>query len=150
MAGRTIALHQQIRLDEPCPVPWASMADRGATRWCERCGLHVHDLSQLSRSEAAELLSRPAGRLCVNSVADASGRLLTREELPKASSHARLIERVRRVAVALGLGTAAAALSGCLRTGGHVIPPKDRVGGSLLQSPRDSVPVAAPQPADPQ
>lgn len=49
-------------------------------RRCERCDLHVTNLSELTRSEAESLLSTRTrgGRLCVRYTHDAQGNVVTR------------------------------------------------------------------------
>lgn len=69
-----------IRVAEPCREDWDAMTGDARARHCERCDLHVTDLSALTRAEAEDLLSRrtPGGRLCVRYALDARGAVVTR------------------------------------------------------------------------
>ena len=142
---RTVQLPQAIRVERPCSVSWGSMEDRGKTRWCGECGLHVHDLTQLTATEAATLLAGNPGRLCVSSISDSSGRLLTRDDRWRLR-RAVFLQRMTRFAALLGLGSAAALIAGCVsRTAGKY--DSDRTGGSVLRTPADAEPPAqAPTP----
>ncbi len=65
----------EIVIDEPCDVPWASMRGTDRKRFCDQCDKHVHDLSAMTREEAASVVQD--GR-CVQYRADADGNLLFR------------------------------------------------------------------------
>ena len=66
MSRQTIAL-DVIDVKTPCPASWESMRGDDRTRYCVGCGLHVHNLSAMTRPEAEGLLATcaSAGRLCV-------------------------------------------------------------------------------------
>ncbi len=72
---------KQISVPTHCDEAWDGMAGNAQARLCERCSHHVHDLSEMSRTEAQALLDRSQGRLCVRFVPDANGAPLTREDL---------------------------------------------------------------------
>lgn len=69
-----------LRVAEPCHADWDAMTGDARTRHCERCRLHVTDLSELTTAEAEHLLARggPDGRLCVRYTRDDAGRLVNR------------------------------------------------------------------------
>ena len=66
-----------ISVKMPCPASWDAMAGDERSRFCEHCGLHVHNLSQMTLDEAQRLVCERAGRLCVRFERDAAGRVLT-------------------------------------------------------------------------
>ena len=66
-----------ISVKTPCPASWDAMAGDERSRFCEHCGLHVHNLSQMTLDEAQRLVCERAGRLCVRFERDAAGRVLT-------------------------------------------------------------------------
>ena len=70
---------EQVRVAEPCPVPWDSMAGDDKSRYCSHCKLHVHNLSALREDEAQRLVCESAGRLCIASVPNEQGGVTTLE-----------------------------------------------------------------------
>ena len=144
---RTVDLSGMIRVAHPCSVPWESMKPEGSGRYCESCGLHVHDLSLVGRTEALALI-RAVGdrRLCVSSYAGPLGELLTRDDVAemRAARRTELARRLlRRVLTAVGLGAVVAGVTGCsgrtggkfMRTGGDVIPLRDQPNPPVGKAP---------------
>jgi len=68
-----------LTIPVPCGVPWESMTGDAKRRFCGRCRLHVHDLSQMTRDEALALLERgrTGGGVCVQIWRRPDGRVLT-------------------------------------------------------------------------
>ena len=68
-------LVERIEVREPCSADWDSMPG-DTTRFCASCDKNVHDLSELSVSEAEALLGRHRGQeLCVRTPARPKRRL---------------------------------------------------------------------------
>lgn len=68
-------------IETPCHADWDAMSGDSRARHCAHCDLRVIDLSELTRSEAAAALRRPAdGRLCVRYSHRGDGRVLTRSD----------------------------------------------------------------------
>lgn len=84
-----------LRVATPCHEDWHAMTGDARARHCERCELHVRDLSELTRAEAEELLARrtPGGRLCVRYTLDERGAVVTRT-----SQQERLVGLLRSLA----------------------------------------------------
>lgn len=84
-----------LRVAEPCHADWDAMSGDARSRHCERCRLHVIDLSELTRDEAEDVLARggPDGRLCVRYTRDAAGEIVTRTD-----RHAQLVGLLRLLA----------------------------------------------------
>jgi hypothetical protein len=56
----------QLRVLQPCPESFDAMRGRGASRFCERCTKHVHNLSDMTKRDAEALLDRHAGEsICI-------------------------------------------------------------------------------------
>lgn len=66
-----------LRVAEPCHADWDAMTGDARTRHCERCRLHVTDLSELTTAEGERLLASD-GRLCVRYTRDEVGRIVNR------------------------------------------------------------------------
>jgi len=69
---RRISL-QQVRVAEPCPVPWDDMTGDDKARFCTHCNRHVHNLSAMRDDEAQRLICESAGRLCIAYVPNEHG-----------------------------------------------------------------------------
>jgi hypothetical protein len=88
---------RNLHVARPCPADWGRMRGDDRVRFCEQCGLNVYNLSAMSAAEAAGLLARSEGRLCVRFYRRADGTLLT-EDCPVGVRRWR--RRVSRAAVA--------------------------------------------------
>jgi len=99
---------EQIAIASPCTASWDDMSGDEKRRFCAQCGLHVHNLSAMSREEAERLVGGAEGRLCVRLYRRADGTVLTRD-CPVGLARAR--ERLRRAC------SAAAALLGLASVG---------------------------------
>ena len=67
-----------VRVAAPCPADWGKMADDERVRYCDRCSLHVYNLSGMTRREAEALVTSAEGRLCVRFYRRPDGTVLTR------------------------------------------------------------------------
>lgn len=74
--GRTL---EQVRINNPCPVSWASMKGDERVRFCGQCGLNVYNLSAMSRQEAEAFLASVEGRTCLRLFRRHDGRVLTQD-----------------------------------------------------------------------
>lgn len=68
-----------LRIQQPCEVPWASMAEAPGGRFCSGCSRTVHDTTRLSTRQIEGLLAARSGRLCVRVVRRPDGSLKTRD-----------------------------------------------------------------------
>lgn len=71
----------QVRVPRPCTQPWDAMTGDDQRRFCDECGLHVHNLSAMEREEAESLVAGATGRLCVRFEQDDRGRVVSRPGL---------------------------------------------------------------------
>lgn len=53
-------------IEKPCPASWDAMQGDEKKRYCERCQLHVHNLSAMTPSEQREVLALGTGRKCIS------------------------------------------------------------------------------------
>ena len=124
-----------LRVETPCPQAWDAMTgDGNRVRYCEGCGLHVHNLSAMSPDDAERLVCETAGRLCVRYERTLGGRVRTLEYEPG---------RPRRGAwrrwTVLGMLGAAAAVFG------NALWSPTRQSGAVM----GMVPYRAPAPTSP-
>ena len=69
---------EHVRVAAPCPADWSKMVGDERARYCDRCSLHVYNLSGMTRREAEALVTNSEGRLCVRYYRRADGTILTR------------------------------------------------------------------------
>jgi hypothetical protein len=112
-----------LTIPSPCRADWNSMIGNDQVRFCEHCSLDVHNLSQLSRSQAERLVARSHGRLCVRYHHDPAGRLLN---LPGQKLH-RISRRVSRIAA--GAFTAALSVTSAVAQSSDVQSGSANTGG---------------------
>ena len=92
-----LTILDSIRIAAPCPASWAGMTGDDRARHCPTCAKHVYDLSALTAIEAAALIERTEGRLCVQLYRRRDGTVLT-ADCP-VGARARVLSRLRRLAV---------------------------------------------------
>jgi hypothetical protein len=94
-----------IYVASPCPADWSKMTGDERVRMCGQCNKNVFNLSQMTRSDAEELIIEKNGNVCVRYYQRKDGTILLKDCTVAASA-----ARRRQM-----LGAAAAAL---LATGG--------------------------------
>jgi len=74
-------MKRPIALKFACSEDWSSFVGDERRRLCQRCERHVHHLSTMTRTEAADLFRCPPEEgLCVRYQHDGQGRILFRSE----------------------------------------------------------------------
>ena len=69
---------EHVKVAAPCPADWERMVGDERARYCDRCSLHVYNLSGMTRREAEALVASAEGRLCVRFYRRPDGTILTR------------------------------------------------------------------------
>ena len=69
---------EHVKVAAPCPADWQRMVGDERMRYCDRCSLHVYNLSGMTRREAEALVTSSEGRLCVRFYRRPDGTILTR------------------------------------------------------------------------
>ena len=113
-------------MNEPCPESWDEMAGDEVKRYCEKCELHVHNLSGMTREEAGETVASAEERLCVRFLRDHEGKMINVDTLPARRGFLR--------GAAAAFMALAGSLLGCRGSGedqivGDVCPPEELQGG---------------------
>jgi len=67
----------RVRIASPCHVGWANMKGDDKVRFCERCRMHVYNLSGMTRAEAETLIRNREGQMCVSIFRRLDGTVLT-------------------------------------------------------------------------
>jgi hypothetical protein len=81
---------ESVTIPKACGAGWDAMAGEGGKRFCQSCQRVVHDVSSLTRREAATLLRGSASGLCARISYDPQGRILFRHD-PEARAKSRLV-----------------------------------------------------------
>jgi hypothetical protein len=70
-----------VRIAAPCSADWDQMFsfEGERVRFCSQCNLNVYNLSEMSRQEAEDLITKTEGRLCVRFYQKADGSVLTQD-----------------------------------------------------------------------
>jgi Carboxypeptidase regulatory-like domain len=69
----------RMRVASPCRASWEGMEGDERVRFCGQCGLHVYNISAMTRGEAESLVARTEGRLCARLYRRADGTVLTKD-----------------------------------------------------------------------
>jgi hypothetical protein len=101
---------EQVRVAAPCRADWEQMVGDERMRYCDRCSLHVYNLSGMTRREAEALVTSAEGRLCVRFYRRADGTILTRNcpvglsALKRRAAHAATATMTAVLGLLAGLG----------------------------------------------
>jgi hypothetical protein len=71
-------LVNSIRIASPCAANWDAMTGDDTVRYCGDCKLNVYNISNMTAADAAALVGRTEGRLCVRLYQRSDGTVLTR------------------------------------------------------------------------
>ena len=66
-----------VRVAAPCNVDWDSMFGDERIRFCAQCKLNVYNLSDMTKSEAEQLVASADGRLCIRYYMRSDGSIIT-------------------------------------------------------------------------
>lgn len=73
----TIDALDAVAIPVACPVPWESMHGDHRTRFCDKCEQNVHDVSELTRAEAVQLVTAGGKLPCLRIYRRPDGRVMT-------------------------------------------------------------------------
>lgn len=51
-----LVILENIHVAAPCPAPWSQMTGDNRVRHCAECNLNVYNISEMTRSEAEDLI----------------------------------------------------------------------------------------------
>lgn len=71
---------QDLQIPEPCDASWEQMRGDEKSRFCLHCTKDVHNLSMLSKDEAALLLEETGHNLCVQYAHNSEGQIMFRDD----------------------------------------------------------------------
>jgi hypothetical protein len=103
MSEQTFSI-ENLRVASPCGESWDEMTGTDEVRFCSHCRKGVHDVSQLTRTQAESLIARSRGGVCVRLVRRADGSVAVRERPPAFGRVRRRLSFVASAALAALLG----------------------------------------------
>jgi hypothetical protein len=68
-----------ITVASPCTAPWDAMNGDDRVRFCGQCSQHVYNLSELTQTQAEDLVQEHEGKMCVRFYRRADGTMLTKD-----------------------------------------------------------------------
>jgi len=95
---------ENVRVAAPCPADWEKMVGDERVRYCNKCELHVYNLSGMTRRQAEALVSNTEGRLCVRFYRRGDGTILTRNCPVGLAAVRRRVSRVAGATLSAVLG----------------------------------------------
>lgn len=66
-----------IKISSPCSANWNEMYGDERKRFCNKCNLNVYNLSEMTQTEAENLLFEVEGRMCVKLYKRKDGTVIT-------------------------------------------------------------------------
>ncbi len=102
---------KNVHIAEPCDASWNEMTGDDTRRFCDHCTKHVHNLSEMPRSEATRLITS-GQNLCVRYSHTPSGRIQFKTRVVPATAPAAQLRGARALTAA---AVSIAALIGCDR-----------------------------------
>lgn len=99
----------RVKIASPCSADWNRMFGDERKRFCGQCELNVYNLSDMTKREAEDLITRMEGKLCVRFFRRADGTIIT-QDCPVGLRAVK--QRMLRIATAT-ISTVMAFLSGC-------------------------------------
>lgn len=138
MTKRKKNLLERVRVPQPCDASWDEITEQrdavSAQRLCEHCEREVHDLSQMTKAEAEDLIGNSKGKVCVRLVKDADGRTVTKDSNTKSSEkQVRIIGRSRFRFAASAVSAALILSNAAGQTANQPLVGKVRVGTDPAQ-----------------
>jgi hypothetical protein len=105
----------RLTVNSPCFRDWTSMTGNGQVRFCEHCEFEVHNISEMTRTEALRLIATSQGRLCVRYYRDPQGAVVTRTTRAKLHHIGRRVSRLAAGAFSATLSLSTAVADGSAR-----------------------------------
>ena len=90
-----------ITIPVACPVSWDAMYGDHRTRFCNTCSQDVHDLSELTRAEALQLVTGGVQIPCLRLFRRPDGRVMTADCMTKRERAWKWLNRRSALAAAL-------------------------------------------------
>lgn len=114
-----------IAVKEPCHESWDKMTGDQKERFCDSCNKSVHNLSEMTTAEAADLLSKSTDRVCVRYQRNVDGSIDTLDRKDSSKHFSRRM--IRRIMVSAASLCGISFATGCDKDFSVDIPFQDNV-----------------------
>ena len=138
---------ENIRVASPCPANWDEMTptdpnNSERSRFCGQCQLNVSYLSDMSKSEAEELIASKEGRLCVRYYMREDGTVITKDcPVGVEIKHKKVLHLKRAgVAAAIAFVTFTGIFTAKSHADGATIQNPQAMAGSIMLPPHENQP----------
>lgn len=95
---------------KPCPANWREMRGTDQVRHCTHCAKNVYNLSNISRHEAADLIKKTEGKVCVRYYARPDGGVMTKDCAHSFKKRVRFFSVLTSILSLIGLSSLAPAI----------------------------------------
>jgi hypothetical protein len=68
-----------FRVASPCSVGWETMSGDERVRRCHSCELNIYNISEMTKTEVENLITKREGRICIRLYKRADGTVLTKD-----------------------------------------------------------------------
>jgi hypothetical protein len=127
------------KLSYICPIPWSTLSGDERRKFCEKCGLHVTNLSELGKEERAILLKRAETEsLCVSYYRRLSGEYVT-PDAPLTQEERSKIRQYGVAALSAGALALAAGCASVVPVQKETVPPQQSVGSATEKTDDDVI-----------
>jgi len=99
----------RITIPAACDADWDAMVGNDQVRFCKHCGLHVTNLSSMTRSQAMRFVEQSRGRLCVRYLQRPNGEILTKHIPQQLHQISHRVSRFAAAALSASFSLASAA-----------------------------------------
>ncbi|MBX7223875.1 MAG: carboxypeptidase-like regulatory domain-containing protein [Blastocatellia bacterium] len=77
---RQLTILDRVSVKSPCHEDWNEMKGNDTVRFCSHCCKSVHNLSEMTRSEAIKLVEQSKSRLCIRYVEGPNQSIITKPD----------------------------------------------------------------------
>lgn len=145
--NRSSEILSKVHVAKPCPANWREMKGTDQVRHCTHCAKNVYNLSNMSRQEAADLIERSEGKVCVRYYMRPDGGVMTKDCPKPMRRKTRMVAVLTSLLSIVGLTGVASAMQTAVL--GRPARPQGRTMGELAYRPLQGKPVVHPPTKDP-
>lgn len=106
----------------PCQQDWNTMTGNDRVRFCDHCSRHVHNLAELTRTDALRLVRQSKGRLCIRYFRDPNAELLARAASTKLHQISRRVSRIAAGVFSASISLSSVAVTASTNNQGTTAP----------------------------
>ena len=144
--NRSSEILSKVEVAKPCPANWREMKGTDQVRHCTHCAKNVYNLSNMSRQEAADLIERMEGKVCVRYYMRPDGGVMTKDCPRPLRRKTRIVAVLTSLLSIVGLTGVASAMQTAVL--GRPARPQGHMMGAIPYRPLQGKPVVHPPTKD--